>query len=122
MKKIFTLLVALGFLAAANAQTGSRDTRDNQQYDPRVDQRNGQWANHQYYQRNAQQNGQWYNNSGYSNGMDIRNDSRFDNGDRFNNNNGFYGGIEMQVAQINRKYDFQVQQVRNDFFMRRYEK
>ena len=102
MKKIFTLLFAVGFLAAAHAQSGSRDNRDNKQYDQRVD----------------QQNGQWDNNNGYSNGKDIaRNDGRFDN-----NNSSFGRGIEMQIAQINRKYDFQVQRVQHDFFMRRYEK
>src|SRR6266513_6047675 len=119
MKKIFTLLFALGFLAAANAQTGSRDTRDNQQYDPRVDQRSGQWDNHQYDQRNAQQNGQWDNTNGYSNGRDIvRNDGRYNSDDRFNNSN----SIEMQIARINHKYDFQVRQVQYSFFMGRYEK
>src|SRR5258707_15816579 len=114
MKKIFTLLFALGFLAAANAQTGSRDTRDNQQYDQRIDQKNGQWDNHQYDQRNGQQNGQWDNHqydqrngqqngqwdntNGYSNPRDFaRNDGRFGNDDRFNNSN----SIEMQIAQIN---------------------
>ena len=100
MKKIFTLLFASCFLTAAFAQTGSRDTRDtrtNQQYDQRVDQKSGQWDN----------------NSGYSNDRDIaRNDGRF------NNSN----SIAMQIAQINRKYDFQVKQVQNSFFMRRYEK
>ena len=109
MKKIFTLLFAVGFLAAAHAQTGSRDnrdtrdTRDNQQYDQRVDQKNGQWDN----------------TNGYSNGRDIaRNDGRYNSDDRFNNSN----SIEMQIARINRKYDFQVKQVQNSFFMRRYEK
>jgi hypothetical protein len=108
MKKIFTLLFAFCFLTAAYAQSGSRDTRDtrdnrdNQQYDQRVDQKNGQWDN----------------NKGYSNDKDIaRND------DRYNNSNSSYGrSIEMQIAQINRKYDFQIQRVKNDFFMRRYEK
>jgi hypothetical protein len=119
MKKIFTLLVASCFLTAAFAQTGSRDTRTNQQYDQRVDQKSGQWDNHQYDQRNGQQNGQWDNNNSYSNPRDLtRNDGRFGNDDRFNNSN----SIAMQIAQINRKYDFQVQQVQNSFFMRRYEK
>jgi Ni/Co efflux regulator RcnB len=100
MKKIFTLLFAVGFLAAAHAQSGSRDNRDNKQYDQRVDQKNGQWDN----------------DNGYSNGKDIaRNDSRFDN-------NRFGRGVEFQIAQINRKYDFQIQRVQHDFFMKRYEK
>jgi hypothetical protein len=103
MKKIFTLLFAVGFLTAAYAQTGSRDrdtrdTRDNQQYDQRVGQQNSQWDN------NVNSNGR-------------------DNDNRYNNINGSYGrSIAMQVAQINRKYDLQVQRVQNDFFMRRFEK
>jgi hypothetical protein len=106
MKKIFTLLFALGFLAAANAQTGSRDTRDTRD-------------NHQYDQRVDQPNGQWDNNNGYSNGRDITvNNGRYNSDDRFNNSN----SIEMQIARINHKYDFQIQRVQLDFFMRRYEK
>ena len=99
MKKIFTLLVAVGFITAINAQTGSRtrdnrDTRD-QQTDQRV-----------------------YNNKD----VDI-NDGRYDNDDRYDNNFGSYNGnIRMQMAQVNRKYDFKIQKVRNDHFMRRNEK
>jgi len=100
MKKIFTLLVAVGFITAINAQTGSRsrdnrDTRD-QQTDQRV----------------------------FNNSKDVVvNDGRYDNDDRFDNNTGSYNGnIRMQVAQVNRKYDFKIQKVKNDYFMRRYEK
>jgi hypothetical protein len=116
MKKIFTLLFAVGFLAAAHAQPGSRDNR---QYDQRNPQQNGQKDNPQYDQRDVQNN-----NNGYSNGRDIsRNDGRYENDNRYYNNNGSFGrGMEMQIAQINRKYDFQVQRVQHDFFMRRYEK
>ncbi|SRR5258706_9312949 len=144
MKKIFTLLVTVGLLtAAANAQTGTRDRRDypqndqrtnpqtdqrdSRQYDqrttPQPDQRDSrqydqrttpqpdQRDSRQYDQRTDQQNSQWNKDNGYRN----------DNDDRYNKN-GSYGSIEMQVAQINRKYDFQVQRVRNDFFIRRFEK
>jgi hypothetical protein len=101
MKKIFTLLFAVGFLTAANAQPGSRD-------------------NHQYDQRNDQPNGQWDK----SNGRDVAgNNDRYGNDDRYDKGYGSYGrDREMQIAQINRRYDFKIQQVRNDFFMRRYEK
>jgi len=132
MKKIFTLLFALGLLtAAANAQQGSRDNRDKPQYDQRNPQQNGQRDNgqydqrnsqpgqwdHQYDQRNDHQNSQWDKNNDYSNGRDMN-----WNNDHYRSND-FYGkSIEMQIAQINRKYDFQVRQVRNDFFMRRFEK
>ena len=98
MKKIFTLLLAVGFLTAINAQSGSRDSRD---------------------YRDHPQSGQWDNNEkdvvGYNNGYD--NDNRYDNNFRSYN-----GNIKMQIAQINRKYDFKIQRVRNDFFMRRFEK
>jgi len=115
MKKIFTLLFAVGFLMAANAQPGTRDNR--------IDQQNGQRDNQQYGQRDDQQNGDWNDNSGYSNGRDIGNNGRYDNDDRYHNSNGSYGrGMEMRMAWISRKYDYQIQQVRNDFFMRRYEK
>jgi hypothetical protein len=99
MKKIFTLLVAVGFITAINAQSGSRsrdnrDTRD-QQTDQRV-----------------------------NNNKDVViNDGRYDNDDRFDNNFGSYNGnIRMQIAQVNRKYDFKIHKVNNDYFMRRYEK
>ena len=96
MKKIFTLLVTVGlFTAAANAQTGSRDRRDNPQYDQRNTPQTDQRDSRQY----DQQNGQW------------------------DKNNSFYGrSIEMQIAQINRKYDLQVQRVKSNFFIRRSEK
>jgi hypothetical protein len=98
MKKIFTLLVAVGFITAINAQTGSR-TRDNRDTrDQQTDQR--------------------------GNNRDVVvNDGRYDNNDRFDNNVGSYNGnIKMQIAQINRKYDFKIDRVKDDFSMRRYEK
>jgi len=33
-----------------------------------------------------------------------------------------YSSASMQIARINQKYDFKIQRVRNDFFMRRFEK
>ena len=102
MKKIFTLLVAVGFITAINAQTGSRDNRDNR--DTRDRQQNDQWGNR-------------------NNNDVVINDGRYNNDDRFDNNYGSYGGnIRMQIAQVNRKYDFRIERVRNDYFMRRYEK
>src|SRR5436190_3082273 len=99
MKKIFTLLFAVGFLTAINAQSGSRDNRDN---------------------RDNQQSGQWGNNHGKD---AVGNNNRYENDDRYDNNFGSYNGnIKMQIAQINRKYDFKIERVRNDFFMRRFEK
>jgi hypothetical protein len=99
MKKIFTLLFAVGFLTAINAQSGSRDNRDN---------------------RDNQQSGQW----GNTNERDVAgNNNRYDNDNPYDNSYGSYNGnIKMQIAQINRKYDFKVERVRNNFFMRRFEK
>ncbi|HEV8273919.1 MAG TPA: hypothetical protein VGQ04_21550 [Chitinophagaceae bacterium] len=99
MKKIFTLLVAVGFITAINAQTGSR-TRDNRDTrDQQTDQR-------------------------VNNNKDVViNDGRYDNDDRFDNNFGSYNGnIRMQIARVNRKYDFKIHKVNNDYFMRRNEK
>ena len=96
MKKIFTLLIAVGFITAINAQTGSRD-RDSR--DQQTDQRGNK-----------------------SNDV-VVNDGRYDNDDRYSNSAGSYNGnIRMQIAQVNRKYDFKIQKVKNDYFMRRNEK
>ena len=96
MKKIFTLLVAVGFITAINAQSGSRD-RDNrdQQTDQRVNNNNKDF--------------------------DV-NDGRYNNDDRFDKTGSYNGNIKMQIAQVNRKYDFKIQKVKNDYFMRRNEK
>jgi len=99
MKKIFTLLVAVGFLTAINAQTGSRDRDDRPTRDQQTDQR-------------------------VNNNKDVViNDGRYDNDDRFDDNFGYYNrNIRMQIAQVNRKYDLKIQRVKNDYFMRRFEK
>jgi len=100
MKRIFTLVFALGTLAVAQAQPGSRDNRDNRQNVPVVVQPNDQ--------------------RGYDNGRDVvydRND-RYDHNDRFSNDR----RRNMEIAQINREYDFKIQKVRNSFFMSRFEK
>ena len=100
MKKIFTLLVAVGFITAINAQAGSRDRDNRDTRDQQTDQRGN-------------------NNSKNV----VINDDRYDNDDRYNNNFGSYNGnIRMQIAQVNQKYDFKIQKVKNDYFMRRNEK
>ena len=97
MKKIFTLLVAVGFITAINAQTGSRDRDNRDTRDQQTDQR--------------------------GNNRDVVvNDGRYDNDDRYNNTGSYNGNIKMQIAQVNRKYDFKIQKVKNDYFMRRNEK
>ena len=92
MKKIFTLLVAVGFITAINAQTGSRDRDNRDTRDQQTDQRGN-------------------NNSKNV----VINDGRYDNDDRYSNSAGSYNGnIRMQIAQVNRKYDFKIQKVKND--------
>jgi len=99
MKKIFTLLVAVGFITAINAQSGSRDRDNRDTRDQQTDQR--------------------VNN----NNRDVNvGDGRYDNDDRYNNTGSYNGNIRMQIAQVNRKYDFKIQKVKNDYFMRRNEK
>ena len=97
MKKIFTLLVAVGFITAINAQTGSRDRDNRDTRDQQIDQR--------------------------GNNRDVVvSDGRYDNNDRYNNTGSYNGNIKMQIAQVNRKYDFKIQKVKNDHFIRRNEK
>ena len=97
MKKIFTLLIAVGFITAINAQAGSRDRDNRDTRDQQTDQR--------------------------GNNRDVVvNDGRYDNDDRYNNAGSYNGNIRMQIAQVNRKYDFKIQKVKNDHFMRRNEK
>ena len=107
MKKIFTLLFAVGVLTAvSHAQAGTRDNRDNPRYEQRSPQTNNQRDN------------------GYNDDRDMSgyNDS-YDNDVRYNRNNpSDRRSMEMQINRINRKYDLQVQRVRNDFSMRRFEK
>ena len=99
MKKIFTLLVAVGFITAINAQSGSRDRDNRDTRDQQTDQR--------------------VNNNNKD--FDV-NDGRYNNDDRFDKTGSYNGNIKMQIAQVNRKYDFKIQKVKNDHFMRRNEK
>ena len=147
MKKIFTLLFAVGMFTLAQAQPGSRDNRQtdrrdnpptdqrNQNYDQRnqtTDQRNQNYdqrnqtydqrdqsidqRNQPYDQRN--QNNSYDDNRGFVDfNFSFDNDSRYGNS-RFSNER----KRDMQIARINREYDYQIQSVRNNFFMWGYEK
>ena len=64
MKKIFTLLIAVGFITAINAQTGSRDRDSRDSRDQQTDQRGNK-----------------------SNDV-VVNDGRYDNDDRYSNSAG----------------------------------
>ena len=110
MKKIFTLLFAVGMVAVVQAQTGSRDNR---QFDQRNDQ--------QYDQRNTDQ-------------VDLN--GIFDNGKIvidanfcFGNDRGFGNSRilnerkrDMQIARINQMFDYKIQMVKRNFRMTWFEK
>jgi hypothetical protein len=93
MKKIFTLfVVAAGLFATAQAQPGNRD--GNRRDDDRRDDIKVVVNHNDPYDRDG------FGNSHFSNDRRMR----------------------MQVAQINREYDFKIQKVRNNYFMSRWEK
>jgi hypothetical protein len=94
MKKIFTLLFAVGMFAAAQAQPGNRDNRQNDQRD---------------FDKDIEVT---LNHNPYDNNDDHYGNSRFSNERR----------MKMQIAQINREYDYKMQRVRNNYFMNRWEK
>jgi hypothetical protein len=106
MKKIFTLLFTVGMFTLAQAQPGSRDNR-------------------QTDQRNNQQTDQRDFNNGYDKGNDVVvNNQTYDKGDyRYDNDRfSFERKRDMEIARINREYDYKIQRVRNSFFTGRFEK
>lgn len=105
MKKIFTLLFAVGMLSVAQAQY---DQRSYPQNDQRNYQQNDQWKN-QHDQRDLDRS--------YGNGTIFNNDDRFGN-----KNFSFDRGRDMEIARINQKYEFKTQMVMRNFFLSWYEK
>jgi len=101
MKKIFTLLFAVGMLSVAQAQYGGN--RDNRQ----TDQRNTQQTDQRNYQQGDQRSF----------------DKSYGNDDRYDNKNfSFDRGRDMEIARINQKYDLKIQMVQRSFFMGWFEK
>src|SRR5476651_1295339 len=94
MKKIFTLLFAVGMFTLAQAQPGSRDNR-----------------------QTGQRDNSGYDNVAVNNQPFDRGDNRYDN-DRFS----FERKRDMEIARINRDYDYKIMRVRSNFFMGRFEK
>ena len=101
MKKIFTLLFAVGMFAIVQAQPGNRDNRDRD--NRQIDQRD---------------------NDRYDDEKDIAIYNRhYDNDDRYGNSKfGNERRMRMQIAQINREFDYKIYRVRNSFFLNRWEK
>lgn len=94
MKKTFTLLFALVTVVALQAQPGNRDRRDFE---------------------DDRDNAKVIINDRDGFDKDFRG---YHNDDRFSPER----RIAMEVAQINREYDFRILQVRNSFFMSRFAK
>jgi hypothetical protein len=104
MKKIFTLLFAVGLFTLAQAQPGTRDNRQ-------TDRRDNQPIN--------QRDDNRYDNDKSFVAINIS----FDRDDRFGNSRiSNVRKRDMQIARINREYDYRIQRVRNSFFMSRWEK
>ncbi len=103
MKKIFTLLFAVGMLAAAQAQPGNRDNRQPDRRDAPID---------------RQDDGRFDNDKSF-----IAINVSFDNDDRFGNSRfSNERKRDMEIAKINREYDYRIQRVKNNYFMSRWEK
>ena len=101
MKKIFTLVFALGTLAVAQAQPGSRDNRSTDSRNTQTDQRDYR---------------------GYDNEKDIAYNKPYNRDDRYSDRFSMERKRDMEIAGINREYDFRIQKVRNSFYIFRYEK
>ncbi len=119
MKKIFTLLFTVGMFAAAMAQPGTsegvprdRDNRPGDRRDnPPIDRRDNPSTDQRDDNR-------------YDNDRDfVSIDFNFDRDNHFGNSRfSNERKMDMQIARINRAYDYRIQQVRNGYFMSRWEK
>lgn len=124
MKKIFTLLFAVGMFSLAQAQPGQRDNRDfGQRNDQRNDQRYDQQNDQQYDQQNDQRYDQDGFDKGYDKGRFIReNDDFFGRDSRSVSRFSMERKMRERIANINHEYDHQVQDVKRNFRMPWYEK
>ena len=104
MKKIFTLLFAVGMFTMAQAQPGSRDNR---QVDQRNDQQNDQQFDRQMDQRDF--------NDGYDN-------NGFDKSGRYYDKFSMEKRKRMEIARINQNFDYKIQRVKRNFFLSWFEK
>lgn len=100
MKKILTLFFALAFIGAADAQPGNRDRRQD-------DRQNDQQEERQFNQRDFNDN------------FDM---DGFDRNGRYLDKFSMEKRMKMEIARINRIYDYKIQKVQRSFFMGRWEK
>jgi hypothetical protein len=103
MKKIFTLLFAVGMVTLSQAQPGNRDNRQPDQRD--FDRKNDKVVvvvnDHSEFDRD-------YNS--------------FEKGLRFDDRISPERNIAVQIARINREYDLKIMNVKRTFFLSRWEK
>ncbi len=106
MKRIFTLLVAVGMLTMAQAQPGTRNSRQN---DQRTD------------QRNDDRNDRWDDDDGYST-IRSNDHNSFDKNIRFESRFAAERRMKIEIAEINREYSYKIQRVKNNYRLFRFEK
>jgi type II secretory pathway pseudopilin PulG len=124
MKKIFTLLFAVGMLAVvAQAQPGQRDNR---QFDQRGSQQNNQQADQRGYQQNDQRNNQQNDQRDFNNGFDKTKDpyynNPYDKTVRYDDRFSMERRMRTEIARINQEYDYKIEKVNCNFFLSRWEK
>lgn len=108
MKKIFTLLFAVGMLTMAQAQPGSRDNRQvNQRNDQRNDQQNDQQFDRPFDQRDFNDT---YDNDG------------FDKNGRYYDKFSMEKRKRMEIGRINQQFDMKIQKVKRTFYLSWFEK
>jgi hypothetical protein len=119
MKKIFTLLLAVGMFTLAQAQPGNRDNRQ-------FDQRNGQQNDQRNYQQNDQRNSQQTDQRDFNNGYDKARDpfynNPYDRDVRYDDRFSMERRMKMEIARINQDYDFKIEKVKCNFFLSWWEK
>ena len=116
MKKIFTLLFAVGMVAVVQAQPGSRDDRQfDRRNDQKIDQQTDLQLDLQFNQMDFEK--------GYDRGrVVVETNDYFERGGRYNDRFFMERKRDMMIARINQEYDFQIQKVRRSFFLTWFEK
>lgn len=109
MKRIFTLLFTLGLFSFVQAQPGNKDYRQ-------PDHRNDQ-------QRDVRMNDRDFDDDDYDHVYnDNRNRNPYNNGVKNGNKFAAERRLRFEIAQINQEYDHRIRNVRNNFYLFRYEK
>ena len=116
MKKIFTLLFAVGMVAVVQAQPGNRDDRRfDQQNDQRIDQQTDLQLDLQFNQMDFEK--------GYDRRkVIVETNDFFDRGGRYNDRFFMMKRRDMLIERINMEYDFKIQKVRRSFYLTWFEK